>query len=163
MRRQPFVTSLSANASYALGDPILVTFEIENAANETYQLLKWGTPLERPLTGDCLTVRRDGQVVPYDGKLVKRGDPPIDSYLSIGPNERLQSTVDISEAYAIDSVGDYTVTLKAVPAVPVDGTVVYPNLLTAPAENTMFPLVTGVRPVIPAVGVAVSVIVSDFE
>ena len=58
---------------------------------------------------------------------------------------------------------DCTVTLKANPSVPVDGTVVYPNLLTAPAENTMFPLVTGVRPVIPAVGVAVSVIVSDFE
>src|SRR5437868_13978577 len=37
------------------------------------------------------------------------------------------------------------------------------DALTAPAEKTMFPLVTGVRLVIPAVAVAVSVIVSDFE
>jgi hypothetical protein len=35
--------------------------------------------------------------------------------------------------------------------------------VTAPAENTMFPLVTAVKLVSPAVAVAVNVIVSDFE
>ena len=35
--------------------------------------------------------------------------------------------------------------------------------VTAPAENTMLPLVTGVKLVIPAVAVAVSVRVSAFE
>ena len=58
---------------------------------------------------------------------------------------------------------DCTVTLKAVPAVPVVGTVVYTNCEAVPAENTMFPLVTGVKPVIPAVALAVNVIVSDLE
>ncbi len=113
MRQQPFVTSLSAEPSYRLGDPVLITFAIENTTNETYQLLVWGTPLETPLTGDCLTVQRDGEVIPYDGKLVKRGDPHSESYVLIGPNARLESTVDISEAYAIDQVGDYTLTLNA--------------------------------------------------
>ena len=113
MREQPFVTSLKADPSYALGDPILVTFAIQNNSGETYQILKWGTPLERPLSGDCLTVKRDGEVVPYDGKLVKRGDPPSEAYLLIKPNERIESTIDISEAYAIDQVGDYTVTINA--------------------------------------------------
>ena len=37
------------------------------------------------------------------------------------------------------------------------------DALTAPGENAMFPLVTAVKPVIPAVAVAVKVIVSDFE
>jgi hypothetical protein len=37
------------------------------------------------------------------------------------------------------------------------------NWLSAPAENTMLPLVTAVRLVSPAVAVAVSVIVSAFE
>src|ERR1019366_5106293 len=58
---------------------------------------------------------------------------------------------------------DCTVTLNAVPAVPVLGTVVYASFVAAPAENTMLPLVTAVRPVWPAVAVAVSVMVSDFE
>ena len=113
MRQQPFVTSLSANPIYRLGAPILITFEIENATNDTYQLLTWATPLEGRLTGDCLTVKHDGELIPYDGKLVKRGDPPMDAYVLIGPNERLNSTVDISDAYAVDQVGDYTVTLNA--------------------------------------------------
>jgi hypothetical protein len=37
------------------------------------------------------------------------------------------------------------------------------SFATVPAENTMLPLVTAVKPVIPAVAVAVNVIVSDLE
>jgi hypothetical protein len=69
--------------------------------------------LESPLTGDCLSMQRDGDVIPYDGKLVKRGDPRSGSYVLIAPNTRLESTVDIAEAYAIDQAGDYTVNLNA--------------------------------------------------
>jgi hypothetical protein len=58
---------------------------------------------------------------------------------------------------------DCTVTLNAVPAVPVLGTLVYANCVAAPAEKTMLPLVTGVKVVSPAVAVAVNVIVSAFE
>jgi hypothetical protein len=58
---------------------------------------------------------------------------------------------------------DSTVTLKLVPAVPVVGTVVYTSLVAAPAENTIFPLVTDPKVVIPADAVALSVIVSAFE
>jgi hypothetical protein len=112
---QPFSTTLTAEPSYRLGDPILLTVEIENPdpGGETYQLLTWGTPLEENLTVDCLTVRRDDEVIPYDGKLVKRGDPPPEAYVVIQPGERLKQSVDISEAYAIDQMGDYTVTLNA--------------------------------------------------
>ena len=65
------------------------------------------------ITGDCLIVQRDGEIIRYDGKLVKRGDPPVDAYVLIGPKQGLQSTLDISEAYAVDRVGDYTVRLNA--------------------------------------------------
>ena len=40
---------------------------------------------------------------------------------------------------------DCTVTLKAVPTVPVIGTDVKASFVAAPAENTTFPLVTGVK------------------
>ena len=113
MDHQPFVTSLTAESSYRLGDPLLITFEIENTDSESYQLLTWGTPLEGQFTVDCLLVRRDGELVPYDGRLVKRGDPPPEAYVVIRPGERLKETVDISQAYSIEQVGDYTVTLNA--------------------------------------------------
>lgn len=110
---QPFATSLHAAASYQLGQPVLVTLEIENNTGQAYQILKWGTPLEDPLTVDCFLVSRDGQILPYDGRHVKRGDPSPDSYALIGPGEKLSHSVDISQAYAIDAPGHYTVTLNA--------------------------------------------------
>src|SRR5258708_7852408 len=58
---------------------------------------------------------------------------------------------------------DCTVTLKPVPATPVTGTAVYTSFVAVPAENTILPLVVADKPVIPAVAVAVNVIVSDFE
>jgi hypothetical protein len=53
--------------------------------------------------------------------------------------------------------------VQVVPPVPPPGCVVKTNCDAAPGENTMLPLVTGVKLVSPAVAVAVSVIVSDFE
>lgn len=113
MRRQPFVTSLGAKPSYTLGDPIEITFEIKNAGTDSYQLLTWGTPLEASLTGDCFAVQRNGSPISYDGKLVKRGDPPLDANGLIAPGALLTSTVDLSDAYPVDQPGDYTVTLNA--------------------------------------------------
>jgi hypothetical protein len=112
MRHQPFVTSLNADPSYRLGQPILITFAIENTGSEAYQLLKWGTPFEDTLTANCFTVEREGETVPYDGRMVKRGDPAPESYLVIEPGERLTKDVDISHAYAIDQPGNYSVSLN---------------------------------------------------
>lgn len=113
MKNQPFTTSLKAENNYKLGEPILITFDITNNDNETYQLLKWGTPLEKHFTVDCFKVQRDGVLVPYDGKFVKRGDPSSDNYIIIQPGQQFSETFDISETYAIDQVGNYTVTLNA--------------------------------------------------
>src|SRR5471032_2087173 len=94
MRQQPFVATLTAQPVYALGDPIVITVDIENTSAEAYQLLTWGTPLEPTLSGDCFVVERDGQNIPYDGRYVKRGDPPASAYTLIGPGERQSLSVD---------------------------------------------------------------------
>jgi hypothetical protein len=114
MRHQPFVATLTAQAVYALGDPIVITCDIENTSAEAYQLLTWATPLEPALSGDCFVVERDGQRIAYDGRYVKRGDPPASAYTLIGPGERQSFSVDISEVYAIDQPGQYSVALNAV-------------------------------------------------
>lgn len=110
-RRQPFACSLSAAASYQLGEPILVTFTINNTSNESYQVLTWGTPLEDEVT-DFLTVERDGETLEYDGRMVKRGDPADEEYVMLGPGQSLSEQVDISRSYPIDQPGTYTATLK---------------------------------------------------
>ena len=110
---QPFECKINAAPTYRLGDPILITFEIVNTSNESYQVLKWGTPLEGQFTLDCFTVERNGERIPYDGKRVSRGEPTANAYIIIGAGERIEASIDLSKAYAINREGDYTVTLKA--------------------------------------------------
>jgi hypothetical protein len=103
------VISIRAEQSYRLGEPVVVTVEARNQGSGPLRLLRWGTPFEEEFTGSSLTVERDGEVLPYDGKLVSRGDPGPEDYLTIGAGESAEATVDISAGYPIESPGEYTV------------------------------------------------------
>ncbi|MER7046152.1 M35 family metallo-endopeptidase [Streptomyces jumonjinensis] len=110
MEQQPFSCRLTSAPAYTLAEPTLVTFTIENRGDTAVRFLVWGTPLEGTVT-DCLDISCDGRPVEYDGRLVKRGDPTADQYVTIAPGESLTETVDISLAYPIDRPGEYTVAL----------------------------------------------------
>jgi hypothetical protein len=101
--------ALRAEPTYRLGEPIVLGVEIENRGSRPVRFLQWGTPLEEAFTADYLTVERDGEVLPYDGKLVKRTDPGVNDYRTIGPGEKLETTVEVSAAYPVEAPGDYTV------------------------------------------------------
>jgi hypothetical protein len=105
---------LEAEPTQSLGEPVVLTLRLENPTEEDIQLLTWGTPLEDELTADCLTVERDGEVIPYDGKLVKRGEPTAENYVVLPAGGHLETTVDVSEAYPIESPGEYTVTVDTI-------------------------------------------------
>jgi hypothetical protein len=60
--RPPLEGSISAAATYKLGDAIEVTFSIRNSGTTAYQVLIWETPLEDEVT-DFLTVERDGRIL----------------------------------------------------------------------------------------------------
>jgi hypothetical protein len=107
---QPFECILHAPSSFRLGDPITVGFEIRNTSSEDYCLLTWDTPLY----GDALnflSVSLEGVVLSYDGRMVNRGDPTDDEYITLVPGEANSSTVDISRLYPIQVPGEYTATL----------------------------------------------------
>jgi hypothetical protein len=91
---------------------------------------------------------------------------PVSVPLNVPPPDALVS-VTVVRLVGLDGLplasSDVTVTLKGVPAVPVPGTVVNTNFVATPAENTMPLLVAAVKPVSPAVAVAVNVNVSDLE
>lgn len=120
--RQPIEGSLSAAATYRLGDAIELTFSIRNTGTTPYQVLAWGTPLEDEVT-NFLTLERDGRILRYDGRYVKRGEPTERDYVVLGPNETLTRPVDISRSYPIDSPGEYLATLNVTlfDAFPVPG------------------------------------------
>jgi len=98
--------------TFKLGDPVLLEFEIKNISGDAYQVLKWGTPLEKEVT-NFLVLKRGNDVIEYDGRLIKRGDPPLESYETIQPGQTLSETLDISTSYSIDQPGQYTAMLNA--------------------------------------------------
>lgn len=90
------------------GGPVEVGFTLKNRSDRTVYVLQWYTPLEG-LLGEVLTVEREGTALPYQGPLVKRGNPGKDSYLELAPGASLDSTVDLRTAYEIKSPGRYSV------------------------------------------------------
>src|ERR1700759_2845467 len=106
MNERSLVISLRAEDDYKLGEPVVLTVEVENRGSDALRVLGWGPPFEERFTSSFLRVERDGEVLPYDGRLVKRGDPSADDYLTIGAGETVKTTVDVSAGYPIESPGD---------------------------------------------------------
>jgi peptidyl-Lys metalloendopeptidase len=110
MQNQTFECRLTVADGYRLGEPIVVGFEIRNIGGETCRILTWDTPLGGdPL--NFLTVTRDDVALQYDGRLVRRGDPVADDYITLEPGASRSVKVDISRLYPIDLPGEYAATL----------------------------------------------------
>lgn len=99
---------LEASEAYKIGEPIKIMFTFENKSDQILYLLKWYTPFEG-FNGDLFRITLNGQVVRYEGRMVKRGEPDIDDYISIGPGKSVDTTVDLSMAYSLDKPGLYQV------------------------------------------------------
>ena len=75
-------------------------------------VLKWKTPLAG-INGDFFAVERDGERVPYTGRLVKRAAPRASDYVRIPAGESLSVTFDLSAVYDMRRPGNYTVRYTA--------------------------------------------------
>jgi peptidyl-Lys metalloendopeptidase len=84
----------------AAGDDINIRFEVRNNSAVPVKILKTGTPLEG-LRTDCLEVKANGILIPYDGKVAKRAAPKAADYITLQPGKTASNTVDVTEAYAI--------------------------------------------------------------
>jgi hypothetical protein len=114
---------LVASRVYDSAEPVQLRFELTNDGDEDLYVLKWYTPLEG-INSDCLTVLRNGKTrVPYDGPMVKRGNPGPDDYVLIPAGKTVAVDVDLSESYAVSRPAKYQVelnipALERVPAPP---------------------------------------------
>jgi hypothetical protein len=92
--------TLTAQTSYREGEPIPIGFRLENSSARALWVLKWYTPLEG-LKGQILEVRCDGVTVPYEGRMVKRGQPAEEDYVHLAPGGSAAADVDLAEAYTL--------------------------------------------------------------
>lgn len=99
---------LETGDSHVVGQAVILGFTLENLGDETLWILKWYTPLEG-IAGKIFRVTRDGEDLPYQGLMVKRGDPRREDYVRLGPGESASQEVDLSEAYDLSLPGEYRV------------------------------------------------------
>jgi peptidyl-Lys metalloendopeptidase len=88
--------------------PASIRFELSNGSDSTLRVLTWNTPLEG-WKGTVLRVTRDGEELPYQGPMLKRGDPQADAYMEIPAGGKVDATVDLAEVYDVSRPGTYKV------------------------------------------------------
>ncbi|TQK07497.1 M35 family metallo-endopeptidase [Herbaspirillum sp. SJZ107] len=102
------VTVTPERTSLGKSDEVAVVVTITNTSGATAYLLKWQTPfgaVEAPL----FEVTRDGQPVPYLGRMVKRAPPAPDDYIALAPGASRSVRVELSALYRMDVTGAYSI------------------------------------------------------
>ncbi len=102
---------LDANETYPKDEPIVIKFTLENNSEENLWILNWNTPLEG-LKNRILNVICDGKEIPYEGIMMKRGQPSKEDYVQITPGSSISASVDLLEGYAIPLANQCKVDFK---------------------------------------------------
>jgi len=122
--------STAGPAAIAAGPPLRVTVgptaaktgsgdawvrvTVENVSDHPLHILRWHLPLEE-MGREMFLVERDGERLPYLGKLIKRAAPQASDYLALDPGEAIEATVDLATAYDFSSAGVYLVRFRLSP------------------------------------------------
>lgn len=107
----PFRFRLTVRETWSAGEPVTIGFVLENLSAEPFRVLTWYTPLEG-IKGSIFRVTRDGQEVPYQGPMVKRGDPDQGAYVLVRPDAPVSAEVDLSQGWDLSAPGVYRVAFE---------------------------------------------------
>ena len=91
---------LHAQSSYVLGKPVVITFSLESFSASDVWILKWYTPLEG-IKGKIFKVTCDGVEIPYEGRMVKRGNPLREDYILLQPGASAHAEFDLSQVFSL--------------------------------------------------------------
>jgi peptidyl-Lys metalloendopeptidase len=103
------VCVLTAPTSVQLAEPVVpVGFTLRNDGSAALTVSRRQTPLEGIL-GDLFEVAVEGRRLEYRGRMVKRGPPAADEFVTIDPGLHAHATVDLAEGYDLAAPGRYRV------------------------------------------------------
>lgn len=112
LQAQTFEPSLAATLEIAetleTGESVPVQFSLKNDSSDDVRMLVWGTPLEG-VYGRIFKVLRNGDPVPYEGIVVRRGEPTADDYIVIPAGQSVSAEVDLAKSYNFSAAAEYEV------------------------------------------------------
>jgi peptidyl-Lys metalloendopeptidase len=88
--------------------PTSVRFTLTNQTDARLWVLRWNTPLEGG-KGTLFTVTANGTEIPYQGPMLKRGDPGREDYVEVPAGESASNTVNLADVYEMGQPGQYEV------------------------------------------------------
>lgn len=86
----------------------MVKVEFSNGGANSISFLRCHTPLDE-VEANMFRVERNGELVPYDGKVTFRDAPSDGDWVTLPPGAKNSVTVDLSEHYVLDQAGAYSV------------------------------------------------------
>lgn len=86
-------------------------FSVTNTAGHDIAVLRYTTPLGG-FESNLFAVTRDGQPVPYIGRMVLRLGPTAEDWITLSPGETIEAMVDLSEAYDMRRGGTYAIAFR---------------------------------------------------
>lgn len=90
---------------------VYVTFTMTNVSDHTVRVLSWVTPFDG-VEGNLFEVARNGEPVPYEGRVYKRPAPTDADYIVLAPAESRSVEVELSRFYAISYGGEYLIRFR---------------------------------------------------
>lgn len=106
--QHPLECRLEATRPQIAGGPTAIRFQLVNRLDKPLAMLRWNTPFEG-WRGTILSVSLQGHELPYQGPMVKRGDPVSGDYMQFRAGESQIIGLDLSQAYDMSKPGHYTV------------------------------------------------------
>lgn len=103
--------SMSVPPRLKVGEPVELRFQLRNPTASPLFVLEWHTPFEG-LLANFLRVTRNGQDVPYQGPMMKRGDPSAEEYVTLQPGASAEAQVEVSLAYDFQQPGHYRLAFR---------------------------------------------------
>jgi len=89
-----------------------ISISIRNSSKEEIKVLKWNTPFEESLNSDVFVIKNNNHIVPYMGKVIKRGQPQESDYIKLEPKEQRNINIKLSDYYDMSKKGNYSITYK---------------------------------------------------
>jgi hypothetical protein len=105
---QPLECRMEAVHPLVAGGPVALRFRLVNRTKGPLWVLRWNTPVEG-WRGTIFTVSFQGTDLPYRGPRLKRGNPGREEYVEITPQDSLNVSLDLAEAYDVKRPGRYQV------------------------------------------------------
>lgn len=98
------------------GNEAKLLFTLHNPSEQPWRFLQWKTPFDAWFS-EFIHITHKGVQIPYEGALMKRGEPNKEDYLILKAGENVQVELELAQAFRLNN-GEYTVEISPILLTP---------------------------------------------